>query len=204
MLFPITQTEPAEFMWTQLTCHVIAPLILLDSTFTLRTTLSIGHNPGNVFTFIRVLGFPLVSYLAWAGSVWLLRALEAEWVATFAVYVTNAVFFILDAIITTLEWAPPHALVIIGEWLTKPFHVSLYVVSLQILQELRVRYHHVTHVLGASGLHALRKTIINLLNQVFFPVFSTKFMTARQTVTLSASLVKLGVTYAAETLVIRS
>ena len=69
MLFPIAETEPAEFMRTQFTRHMIATLILLNSTFALRTSLSIGHNPGNIFTFIRVLGFPTVSYLTRTGSV---------------------------------------------------------------------------------------------------------------------------------------
>jgi hypothetical protein len=66
-----------------------------------------------------------------------------------------------------------------------------------------VRNHHIAHVLGASRLHAFSKPVVDLLNQIFLPVLRTKLMSTGQTIAFPRWWVKLGVTYAAETLVIR-
>ena len=115
MFLPVSQTEPTEFMRTQLTCHVVASLILLNSTFALRTCLCIGHNPSNVFTFIRILGFPHVSGLTCAWPMRFLRALETEGVSAFAMDITNPVFFIFNTIVAALEGTPSHIFVVISE-----------------------------------------------------------------------------------------
>jgi hypothetical protein len=59
-------------------------------------------------------------------------------------------------------------------------------------------------MLGTRSFHALSEAIINLLNQILLPIFCTKLMAALQTISLSRPLIKLGVTNAAKTLVIRS
>lgn len=182
---------------------MIASLVLFYSTFALRTCFSICHDPSDVFTFIRILGFPLVCDITWTRTMWFLSALEAEWVPTFAIYITDTVIFIFHTVVATWEGTPSDIFVVISEWLAKPFHVSLQIISLKVFQELRMRHYHIAHVLRTRSLHALNITVVYLLYQIFPPTFSTKLMPARQTISFSTTLIKLRVTYTAETLVIR-
>lgn len=58
MLFPITQTQPAELMGTHLAGHVVTPLVLLDGLLTGWTCLRVRKDPSYIFTFIGVLLIP--------------------------------------------------------------------------------------------------------------------------------------------------
>ena len=158
---------------------MIATLVLFYGTFALRTCLGICHDPSDVFTFIRILGFPLVGGITCTGTMRFLWALKAEWVPAFAINIADTVFFIFNTVVATLEGTPSDIFVVISEWLAKPFHVSLQVISLKVFQELRMRHYHIAHVLRTRGLHALNKAVVYLLNQILLPIFSTKLMPAR-------------------------
>src|SRR5690606_31823720 len=101
-----------------------ASLILLDWFLTFGTRFCISHDPGDVFTFVRVLDPPRLSSLAITRPVRLSSAFEAKGIATLASHIFHAEILVLYAVIATLIGTPPYIFVVVSVSFTMPLHVS--------------------------------------------------------------------------------
>jgi hypothetical protein len=110
---------------------------------------------------------------------------ETKRISALAVYIRLSRVFVLNTVITTLIRTPTNILVIISISLAVPLHVRLKIFILEVLLELRVRYHNITHVLRTFAEHTMR-SISYFLPQVPKPVLFAELMTTRQTIRAAA------------------
>mmetsp|Transcript_13857 Transcript_13857/g.20786 ORF Transcript_13857/g.20786 Transcript_13857/m.20786 type:complete len:135 (+) Transcript_13857:712-1116(+) len=78
MILPIPITNPAKFMFTFLTIHVITPLILLNPRPTIRTRFRIRQNPIRSLRFILTLLLPTLQRSTIQRLMRLIPALDAK------------------------------------------------------------------------------------------------------------------------------
>jgi hypothetical protein len=100
---------------------------------------------------------------------------KTKGVPALAVYIWFSRISVLNAIITSLVGTPTNIFVIICVSFAIPFHVRLQIFSFEIFQELRMRYHYITHVLRTFGKNTL-KTILHFLLQVVGPILFAELM----------------------------
>jgi len=89
-------------------------------------------------------------------------------------------FYLLNAIVASLEGTPPYILIIICERLAMPLSVRLYIGPFQHFQKQRVRHRHVAAMLGAHRRNGLLEPFVRFLLQVQFPVLLAELMAAIQ------------------------
>lgn len=138
---------------------MITSLILFNGLPALRALLSVCHDPSNIFTLCWILESPLFCYLAIAGSVWFTTTSKTEIIPAFANHLRYTRILILNTVITTWIRTPTHILVIICVCLAEPFHISLQILILEILNELWMRNLHIAHMLWAFGIYCLKSFI---------------------------------------------
>ena len=152
MVFPFVKTNPTEFMFTRSTSHMIATLIFLNLPLTRWTRFRVCHNPLKIRTLSSVFLLPLLSTLTVCRLMRLQTTKKAKWSSAFAFNIRrNWVNVFLITKLTTFNWTPFNALVVVGVRFAKPFPVALKHLRLgsQKTFEDTVAYFHV-----AASLHA--------------------------------------------------
>ncbi len=89
-VYILTHTNPTEFVFAYFACHVVAALILLNASLTVRALSGVRENPVRSLALIRALQRPVRQLAAGAGVVGLFAALEAVRVTASTAYGCDA------------------------------------------------------------------------------------------------------------------
>ena len=128
MFTPLSKTDPAEFISTHFTVDVIATLIFLDRSSTLRiwTHFGIRNYPVHIFAFTWIFNGPLLEHITVCWSMLLLSTSKAKWISAQAVYSiwVSSIRYPLCCIIAIFGIRTPlHIFVVVSPWLTVPSHI---------------------------------------------------------------------------------
>lgn len=119
MVRPGAEAHPAKLVMTDLACHVVATLILLNWLAACRAWLRVCDYPSRVLAVVLVLLIPVMHLNAGAGSMSLSAAFEAEGVAALTVNVCQVALSVNAKLASPGIRAPLNFSVLLGEALGK-------------------------------------------------------------------------------------
>ena len=181
MPYPWTSTEPTKFALAVFTSHVIAPLVFLNGSITMRTYFTIEFDVIQIGWVILFLFFPFLQNRTGRRSMVIFTTLEAETLSAFTLdRISLGETRSFNDIITILLRTPFDLFVQISKLLTVPGQVlrTQFFILSKIFDEIWMWNNYITSHLRAFRKYAHSTIILHLALQIVGPACCTELMAA--------------------------